>query len=65
MRTRRSTWSRGSGFALLAGFLLLGLASLGCSGNRRVSVGGSVAFGSGGAWGHGISVGIHSHGRRR
>ena len=52
----------------LTAVLLLGiaaLATLGCSSNRRVSVGGSVGFSSSGSWGHSLSVGIHSHGRRR
>ncbi len=50
---------------ILVGGLLLSLASLGCSGNRRVSVGGSVHMSSGGGWGHSIGIGVQSHGRRR
>jgi hypothetical protein len=46
----------------VAGLALLALAMTSCSSNnRRVSVGGSVMLGSGGSWGHNISVGIHSH----
>ena len=50
---------------ILAAGLLAALFVGGCSGNRRVSVGGSVHMGSGGSWGHSLSVGIHSHRGRR
>jgi hypothetical protein len=50
--------------ALLAAFLLMGLSTAACSGNRNVSVGGSIHRTSGGGWGHSIGIGIHSHGKR-
>lgn len=47
----------------LVGTLLLVTATLACSGNGRISVGGSIYLGSGGGWGHGLSIGIHAGGR--
>ncbi len=49
--------------ALLLGGMFLTLASMACS-NANVSVGGSIHRTSGGSWGHSISVGVHSNGRR-
>ncbi len=49
----------------LVAALLAPLSVLGCSGNRNLSVGGSVHMTSGGGWGHSLSVGVHSNGRRR
>jgi hypothetical protein len=40
------------------------VALVACQGNRRVSTGVSIHGSSSGSWGHSISVGIHSHGRR-
>jgi hypothetical protein len=48
---------------LLVGGMLLTVASMACS-NANVSVGGSIHRSSGGNWGHSISVGVHSNGRR-
>ena len=48
---------------LLVGGMFLTLASLACS-NPNLSVGGSIHRTSGGSWGHSISVGVHSNGRR-
>lgn len=47
---------------LLAGSFLT-VASMACS-NANLSVGGSIHRTSGGNWGHSISVGVHSNGRR-
>ena len=53
-------------FSLLAFFLLIAASSLfqACSGNSVVSTGVGIHRNSNGDWGHSISVGIHSHGRR-
>ncbi len=56
---------RGRAWLALVVVLIAGMATLACSGNRRVSVGGSMYMSSSGSWGHSISVGIQSHGRRR
>ena len=49
--------------SLLGATALWSLTALGCAGNPRVSVGGGIHR-SGGSWGHSLSVGIHSSGRR-
>jgi hypothetical protein len=36
----------------------------GCAGNPRVSGAVGIHGSSSGRWGHSISVGVHSHGRR-
>jgi hypothetical protein len=36
----------------------------GCAGHRRVSGAVGIHGSSSGGWGHSISVGVHSHGRR-
>ena len=48
---------------------VLALASLclvleGCAGRRRISGSFGIHGSSAGGWGHSISVGVHSHGRR-
>ena len=63
MRRHSKTW-RPATLLLLAASLALGLSSVACSGNRNVSVGGSIHRTSGGGWGHSIGIGIHSNGRR-
>lgn len=65
MKNERRFWRRSLALALLVGSLLAGAATLACSGNRRVSVGGAFHVDSSGRWGHSISVGVQSHGRRR
>ncbi len=64
MKMERRIWLQGLALALIVGSLLAGAATMGCSGNRRVSVGGGLHRDSSGNWGHSLSVGIHSHGRR-
>ena len=51
---------------VLAALALAGLCCVlqGCAGNRRVSGGIGIHGSSSGRWGHSISVGVHSHGRR-
>ena len=65
MKMQRRIGRQGFALALLVGSLLAGVATLACSGNRRMSVGGAFHVDSSGRWGHSISVGIHSHGRGR
>lgn len=52
--------------ALLAALALAGLCCVleGCTGQRRVSGAVGIHGSSSGGWGHSISVGVHSHGRR-
>ena len=61
----KATIRRGAVLLLFAVGLVTVLVGTACSGNGRVSVGGSVHRGSGGNWGHSLSVGVHSNGRRR
>jgi hypothetical protein len=51
---------------VLAALALAGLCGVlqGCAGNRRVSGGIGIHGSSSGGWGHSLSVGVHSHGRR-
>ena len=62
-RTRTKQRSRRA-LAITMGVILFALSTLACSGSRGLSVGGSIHRDSSGRWGHSLSVGIHSHGRR-
>jgi len=64
MKMKATRARRWWALSLLAASALLSVATLACSGNPNVSVGGSVHRSSGGRWGHSISVGVHSNGRR-
>ena len=61
--TQTAVWSRRA-TAFLMGLAIFGLSTLACSGNRRVSAGVGIHRDSSGNWGHSLSVGIHSNGRR-
>ena len=65
MKLERRIWRQSLALALLVGSLLAVAATMGCSGNRSVRVGAGLHRDSSGNWGHSISVGVQSHGRRR